>query len=170
MLIGCLMFLVQDAAALEEAELRQADGYSETRNSGNVFAAGRNRDEQTTNIKCSRLPVYHHFHFYFLLLASDTHSSYSDYTSLSNDDHDPRYEHDNSAGIISYFSLQFVYNPHTPIQVFRFYYLSNPFFQYPDSAHALFVRATYLVCHRLISSWKVNILIFSTIINEYLLV
>ena len=23
-----------------------------------------------------------------------------------------------------------------------------------DSAHALFVRATYLVCHRLISSWK----------------
>ena len=100
MLIGCLMFLVQDAAALEEAELRQTDGYSETRNSGNVFAAGRNRDEQTTNIKCSRLPVYHHFHFCFLLLASDTHSSYSDYTSLSNDDHDPRYEHDNSAGII----------------------------------------------------------------------
>lgn len=23
-----------------------------------------------------------------------------------------------------------------------------------DSAHALFVRATYLVCHRLISTWK----------------
>lgn len=23
-----------------------------------------------------------------------------------------------------------------------------------DSAHALYVRATYLVCHRLISSWK----------------
>lgn len=42
MLIGCLMFLVQDAALLEEAELRQAEGYSETRNSGNVFAAGRN--------------------------------------------------------------------------------------------------------------------------------
>ena len=57
MLIGCLMFLVQDAAALEEAELRQADGYSETRNSGNVFAAGRNRDEQTMIIKCSRLSI-----------------------------------------------------------------------------------------------------------------
>ncbi|XP_065158063.1 ral GTPase-activating protein subunit beta isoform X3 [Atheta coriaria] len=26
--------------------------------------------------------------------------------------------------------------------------------QTPDSAHGLFVRATYLVCHRLISSWK----------------
>ena len=40
MLIGCLMFLVQDAAALEESELRQADGYSESsaRNSANVFA------------------------------------------------------------------------------------------------------------------------------------
>ena len=34
----------------------------------------------------------------------------------------------------------------------------NQFPQYPDSAHALFVRATYLVCHRLISSWKVNII------------
>ena len=40
MLIGCLMFLVQDAAALEESELRQTDGYSESsaRNSANVFA------------------------------------------------------------------------------------------------------------------------------------
>jgi hypothetical protein len=26
-----------------------------------------------------------------------------------------------------------------------------------DSAHALFVRATYLVCHRLISSWKTDL-------------
>jgi hypothetical protein len=26
-----------------------------------------------------------------------------------------------------------------------------------DSAHALFVRATYLVCHRLISSWKADL-------------
>ncbi|KAL6447256.1 hypothetical protein ACFW04_001486 [Cataglyphis niger] len=26
-----------------------------------------------------------------------------------------------------------------------------------DSAHALFVRATYLVCHRLISSWKIDL-------------
>lgn len=25
---------------------------------------------------------------------------------------------------------------------------------FSDSAHALYVRATYLVCHRLISSWK----------------
>ena len=42
MLIGCLMFLVQDAAALEEAEMRQTDGYSESsaRNSNNVFTAG----------------------------------------------------------------------------------------------------------------------------------
>merc|ERR1719219_1562618 len=86
------MFLVQDAAALEESELRQTDGYSESaRNSASVFTA-----------------------------ASDSQSSYSDYTSLSNDDHDIRPEHENSA----------------------------------DSAHALFVRATYLVCHRLISSWK----------------
>ena len=58
MLIGCLMFLVQDAALLEEAELRQAEGYSETRNSGNVFAAGRKRNEQTRMIiKCSRLSI-----------------------------------------------------------------------------------------------------------------
>ncbi|KAK9703556.1 RALGAPB N-terminal domain [Popillia japonica] len=27
----------------------------------------------------------------------------------------------------------------------------------PDSAHALFVRATYLVCHQLISSWKTDL-------------
>ena len=41
-LLGCLMFLVQDAAALEEAEIRQSDGYSETsgRHPGNIFAAG----------------------------------------------------------------------------------------------------------------------------------
>lgn len=26
-----------------------------------------------------------------------------------------------------------------------------------DTAHALFVRATYLVCHRLISSWKTDL-------------
>lgn len=26
-----------------------------------------------------------------------------------------------------------------------------------DCAHALFVRATYLVCHRLISSWKTDL-------------
>lgn len=28
---------------------------------------------------------------------------------------------------------------------------------FADSAHALFVRATYLVCHRLISSWKTDL-------------
>ncbi|XP_055376413.1 ral GTPase-activating protein subunit beta isoform X13 [Condylostylus longicornis] len=28
---------------------------------------------------------------------------------------------------------------------------------YADNAHALFVRATYLVCHRLISSWKTDL-------------
>lgn len=28
---------------------------------------------------------------------------------------------------------------------------------FTDSAHALFVRATYLVCHRLISSWKTDL-------------
>ena len=64
-------------------------------------------------------PVYHHFHF--LLLASDTQSSYSDYTSLSNDDHDPRYEHDNSAGIIifEYVFITIIYNPHhAPTQLF----------------------------------------------------
>ena len=44
MLIGCLMFLVQDAADLEEAELRQSDGYSESaRNSTSVFTAGMSR-------------------------------------------------------------------------------------------------------------------------------
>lgn len=93
MLLGCLLLMVQDSSALEEAELRQSDGYSENsaRSSGNIFAA-----------------------------ASDTQSSFSDYTSLSNDDHEGRYDHDAAA----------------------------------DSAHALFVRATYLVCHRLISSWK----------------
>ena len=59
MLIGCLMFLVQDAAAPEEVDLRQSDGYSEisARNSGNVFAAGRRRDEQTMMIKCCRLSI-----------------------------------------------------------------------------------------------------------------
>lgn len=43
MLLGCLLLMVQDSSALEEAELRQSDGYSENsaRNSGNIFAAGR---------------------------------------------------------------------------------------------------------------------------------
>ena len=64
-------------------------------------------------------PVYHYFHFCFLLLASDTQSSYSDYTSLSNDDHDPRYEHDNSAGIIIFecFYITMMRRP-APIQLF----------------------------------------------------
>lgn len=31
------------------------------------------------------------------------------------------------------------------------------FFRVLDSAHALFVRATYLVCHRLISTWKADL-------------
>merc|ERR1719334_834766 len=59
MLLGCLLLMVQDSAALEEAELRQSDGYSENsaRNSGNIFAA-----------------------------ASDTQSSFSDFTSLSTEE------------------------------------------------------------------------------------
>jgi len=94
MLLGCLLLTVQDAAALEQADLQQSEGYSEnSRNSGNLFAA-----------------------------ASDTHSSISGHTSFSTDDqHDGRSDHDTNI---------------------------------TDSAHALFVRATYLVCHRLISSWK----------------
>ena len=43
------------------------------------------------------------FLFYVLfcfILASDTQSSFSDYTSLSNDDHEGRYDHDAAAGII----------------------------------------------------------------------
>lgn len=36
--------------------------------------------------------------------------------------------------------------------------IEKRFFKYLlDSAHALFVRATYLVCHRLISSWKTDL-------------
>lgn len=31
------------------------------------------------------------------------------------------------------------------------------FFPITDNAHAMFVRATYLVCHRLISSWKTDL-------------
>lgn len=31
------------------------------------------------------------------------------------------------------------------------------FYVLVDNAHALFVRATYLVCHRLISSWKTDL-------------
>lgn len=34
---------------------------------------------------------------------------------------------------------------------------SISFMQCSDNAHALFVRATYLVCHRLISSWKTDL-------------
>ena len=48
------------------------------------------------------------FHFYLFIcfiLASDTQSSFSDYTSLSNDDHEGRYDHDAAAGIIFIFSL-----------------------------------------------------------------
>lgn len=39
-------------------------------------------------------------------------------------------------------------------------FLKDCLYYYPvslDSAHALFVRATYLVCHRLISSWKTDL-------------
>ena len=94
--------MAQDAAALEDAEMRQGDGYSETsaRHSGHVFAAGRRIDI----LYLYSFYLISHFLFcpyvYFILPASDTQSSYSDYTSLSNDDHDPRYEHDNSAGTI----------------------------------------------------------------------
>ncbi|XP_023326701.1 ral GTPase-activating protein subunit beta isoform X2 [Eurytemora carolleeae] len=99
MLLGCLLMTVQDAAALEEAELRQNDGFSDNsaRNSAGVFQA-----------------------------ASDSVSMMSDYTSISGDRHSLQ-EHMLDAS-----------------------YADNV----TDSAHALFVRATYLVCHRLISSWK----------------
>ena len=58
---GCLLLMVQDSSALEEANLRQSAGYSENsaRNFGNIFAP-----------------------------TSDTESSFSDYTSLSDDDHE----------------------------------------------------------------------------------
>ena len=53
--------MVQDSSALEEADLRQSAGYSENSawNFGNIFAA-----------------------------TSDNQSSFSDYTSLSDDDHE----------------------------------------------------------------------------------
>lgn len=38
--------------------------------------------------------------------------------------------------------------------MFKNYVLSIHLPVFLDSAHALYVRATYLVCHRLISSWK----------------
>ena len=39
------------------------------------------------------------------------------------------------------------------LKIFSLQYFLSPVLP-SDSAHALFVRATYLVCHRLISSWK----------------
>ena len=57
---------------------------------------------------------------------------------------------------------------HQPVDYFRFNsfhfvktqvvnYLFYTVKLFLDSAHALFVRATYLVCHRLISSWKTDL-------------
>ena len=45
--------------------------------------------------------------FICFILASDTQSSFSDYTSLSNDDHEGRYDHDAAAGIIFIFPSLF---------------------------------------------------------------
>ena len=78
--------------------MRRSDGYSETsaRNSANVFTAG----QDYIKYGFIAITVSILLHYLTMLLASDTHSSYSDYTSLSNEDQENRFDHDNSAGTI----------------------------------------------------------------------
>jgi len=116
MLLGCLMLAVQDSAALEEAELRQNDGYSDNsaRNSAGIFHA-----------------------------ASESGSLLSDLTSVSADHGSPHHDHGlHHGGFNHAAAADSCTDSDLTID------------SVADSAHALFVRATYLVCHRLISSWK----------------
>ncbi|XP_069947395.1 ral GTPase-activating protein subunit beta isoform X3 [Cherax quadricarinatus] len=107
MLLGGLLFCVQDAALCEVMDSISQHNFSTDRDH-NIMSSG----------------------------ASDTVSSHGDYNSLL----------DESCDTLPEGSLGQVGSPN-----FTSAATSH------DSAHALFVRSIYLVCHRLISSWKSDV-------------
>lgn len=58
---------------------------------------------------------------------------------------------------MSIFALIYIFSFPFPGCLPWFSTILNHNFVSTDNAHALFVRATYLVCHRLISSWKTDL-------------
>ncbi|XP_068141137.1 ral GTPase-activating protein subunit beta isoform X9 [Drosophila tropicalis] len=137
MLLGGLLLCVQDAVTFEETELGGASEH--LTNSGGVGGGGiQNHDTNLLSSACSERSAS-------LISAgtaslggqttatvgagsSSLNASAHDYPSLTiSDDMSLEFAQD-LEGVASY-----------------------------DNAHALFVRATYLVCHRLISSWKTDL-------------
>ncbi|KAG0723198.1 Ral GTPase-activating protein subunit beta [Chionoecetes opilio] len=110
MLLGGLLFCVQDAALCEVMDSISQHNFSAERDH-NVMSSG----------------------------ASDTVSSHGDYNSLLDESCEALPE----AGL-----------GQTPATSFSSVSTTTTTL---DSAHALFVRSIYLVCHRLISSWKSDV-------------
>ncbi|KAK3862467.1 hypothetical protein Pcinc_031674 [Petrolisthes cinctipes] len=126
MLLGGLLFCVQDAALCEAMDSISQHNYSADRDH-NIMSSG----------------------------ASDTVSSHGDYNSLTDDMCEPL--PDSSLGQSSTSSLpSALATSHVTLPT-----ASDgepaPVVEDADSAHALFVRSIYLVCHRLISSWKSDV-------------
>ncbi|XP_071524659.1 ral GTPase-activating protein subunit beta isoform X3 [Panulirus ornatus] len=107
MLLGGLLFCVQDAALCEVMDSVSQHNFSADRDH-NIMSSG----------------------------ASDTVSSHGDYNSLLDESCETL--PDGSLSQVGASSFTGTATSH-------------------DSAHALFVRAIYLVCHRLISSWKSDV-------------
>ncbi|XP_042214710.1 ral GTPase-activating protein subunit beta-like isoform X3 [Homarus americanus] len=124
MLLGGLLFCVQDAALCEVMDSISQHNFSTDRDH-NIMSSG----------------------------ASDTVSSHGDYNSL-----------DESCEVLSDGSLGQVGSSNFSSAATSHATLTSatdgevlPVLEDSDSAHALFVRAIYLVCHRLISSWKSDV-------------
>ncbi|KAK7085953.1 hypothetical protein SK128_026618, partial [Halocaridina rubra] len=120
MLLGGLLFCVQDAALCEVMDSISQHNFSSDRDHNIMSSVGC----------CNPLLAS--------LGASDTVSSHGDFNSLLDESCETLPEGGSLGPVVSSG-------------------LSNTTSASNDSAHALFVRAIYLVCHRLISSWKSDV-------------
>ncbi|XP_068208219.1 ral GTPase-activating protein subunit beta isoform X4 [Palaemon carinicauda] len=127
MLLGGLLFCVQDAALCEVMDSISQHNFSADRDH-NIMSSG----------------------------ASDTVSSHGDYNSLLDDSCETLPVGD-SLGPVGSSGLSSTTSASHATLLSATDTDGPPSFEDPDSAHALFVRAIYLVCHRLISSWKSDV-------------
>lgn len=125
MLLGGLLFCVQDAAFCEVMDSISQHNFS-TERDHNIMSSG----------------------------ASDTVSSHGDYNSLLDESCETLPE--GSLGQVGSSGFSSAATSHATLQSATDAE-GPPSIEESDSAHALFVRAIYLVCHRLISSWKSDV-------------
>ncbi|XP_045133683.1 ral GTPase-activating protein subunit beta-like isoform X2 [Portunus trituberculatus] len=128
MLLGGLLFCVQDAALCEVMDSISQHNFSTDRDH-NIMSSG----------------------------ASDTVSSHGDYNSLLDETCEALPE----GGLGQMSATSFPSSSTTTTTHATMLTTTDgeatPILEDSDSAHALFVRSIYLVCHRLISSWKSDV-------------